>query len=81
VIGAAVLIGTTIAANAQRVPYPPYAYYPPYPIYQAPATAPSWSYDPYTSGLGACPQWLPGDSPCREQMPPTYGQPNYSPVR
>jgi hypothetical protein len=80
-IGAAVLLASTIGAQAQPGPYPPYAYYPPYPYYHAPASPPSWSYDPYTSGLGACPNWTPGDSPCRERMQPTFGQPNYRPVR
>lgn len=60
-------------ANAQS-PYPPYPYYRPAP------TPPSWSYDPYTSGLAGCPQWHNGDlTPCREKMPPTYGQPDYWP--
>lgn len=43
-------------------------------------TPPSWSYDPYTSGLGPCPQRTPSDlQTCRETMPPTYGQPDYRP--
>jgi hypothetical protein len=81
VIGAAVLLATTLAARAQAAPYPAYGYYPPYPYYSAPAAPPSWSYNPYTSGLAACTNWSPGDSPCRERMQPSFGQPNYGPVR
>ncbi|MGD9615965.1 MAG: hypothetical protein AB7H90_12830 [Alphaproteobacteria bacterium] len=42
-----------------------------------PTTPPEWSYNPYTSGLGPCPQRLPGDQPCKETMQPSYGQPSY----
>jgi hypothetical protein len=83
VFGAAMLIGTAIAAQAQQAAYPPYAYYP-YGqggYYQAPAMPPAWNYNPYTSGLGACLNWLPGDLPCRERTLPTFGQPNYQPIR
>ena len=77
---AAALVGATIAANAQQ-PYPPYPYaypYQAYPYYPVPAaTPPSWSYDPYTSGLTACPQRGRRDPPCSETLFPTYGQPNY----
>jgi len=74
------LAGATAVAEAQA-PYPMQ-----YPNYQAPApiptTPPTWSYDPYTSGLTACPQSNWGNSPqCRETLVPTYGQPNYSPPR
>jgi hypothetical protein len=78
-LGALFLAATTLAAHAQ-------GYYPAYPNNQAPATLtrtpPSWSYDPYTSGMTACPQKRPGDlTPCRDIMPPTYGQPSYWPTR
>ena len=73
-------MATTVVANAQTPPYQPYAYRP-YVDTPAPALPPSWSYDPYTSGLSACPQWTPGDPACRDRLQPTYGQPNYAPVR
>lgn len=79
VMSAALLIAAPVIANAQPL-YPAYPYnqvQQPYPYYPVPVRPPSWSYNPYTSGLGACPQWLPGDSPCRETMPPSYGQPNF----
>ena len=70
VLGAALLVEATIGAQAQQ--YQPYPYYHGYP--------PSWSYDPYTSGMTSCPQWFPGQTtPCRDEMPPTYGQPDYRP--
>jgi hypothetical protein len=74
VISAALLAGASFAASAQPV-YPLYAYGPPQ------ATAPqSWYYNPYTSGLGPCPQRRGGsDPPCRETMPPSYGQPSFWP--
>ena len=80
--GAALLVATTLAAAAQT-PYPPYGYYPPNPMFQpspysgAPSTPSAWSYDPYTSGLTACPQRYRGEPPCSETMPPSFGQPNY----
>jgi hypothetical protein len=47
---------------------------------QVQAMPPSWSYDPYTSGMGTCVQSNRGNSPpCRELIDPTYGQPNYWP--
>jgi len=63
----------------QSYPYNPYFYsYQPYPPYaQPPMTPPSWSYDPYTSGLGPCPQRRPSDPPCSVTVSPTYGQPNF----
>lgn len=70
-IGAALLVAATVAAQAQPQ-------YPAYPYNQVPVAPPSWSYDPYTSGLAPCPQWRPGDlTRCGQQMPPSYGQPNY----
>ncbi len=76
-LAAAVLIGATVIAPAQ-VPYPDTEPNPRY--YQIPATPPSWSYDPYTSGIGPCVQMNKGNSPpCKEFMAPTYGQPNYWP--
>lgn len=67
IASAALLVGTTIAANAQAQyqPYPaqrspysqpnrysqPHPYSQPYPYNQVPAGATSWNYDPYTSGL------------------------------
>ena len=73
---AALLVAATLAANAQPQ-YPAYPYYPSYVYTPAPATPPSWSYDPYTSGLGPCPQRLPGDPPCSETISPSYGQPSF----
>jgi hypothetical protein len=77
-LGAAALVGTAITANAQQ-PYPPYAYpTQPYAYYQGPMAAPpAWSYDPYTSGMTACPQRGHRDPPCSETLFPTYGQPDY----
>jgi hypothetical protein len=73
VLAALILGGGSFAADAQYVPY-----YPPAPVYQAPATPPSWSYDPYTSGQAPCPQGIHGDDQtCAQKMPPTYGQPSY----
>src|SRR5215213_4927154 len=48
-----------------------------YPNNPAPAAPASWSYNPYTSGLGPCPQRSRGDSRCEERIAPTAGQPNY----
>jgi hypothetical protein len=77
-IAAVLLAGTAIAANAQQQ-YPVYAYpYEGHPYYQTPPSTPlSWSYDPYTSGMSACPQRGRRDPPCNETLFPTYGQPNY----
>ena len=73
-VSAALLIASSGAvAKAQAISQP-------YPYYQPRPTPPSWSYDPYTSGLGPCPQGTPGDlERCRDRMPPTYGQPSYWP--
>jgi hypothetical protein len=84
-LGAVMLVGATIAANAQsQYPAPPQIAsnpygqaYQPYPNNYAPTTPPSWSYSPYTSGLGPCPQRGPGDEPCSDRIFPTYGQPNF----
>ena len=72
VLTAMLLLGATLIANAQAQYLAP-------PYYQVPITPtpPSWSYDPYTSGLSPCPQWRHGDPRCSDQMPPTYGQPGY----
>ena len=75
-VGAAVIVGMTAAVHgqAQYRPYPyayaPYAQTPPYPPQSS-------YYDPYTSGLGPCPQRGPGDPPCSELIQPSLGQPNY----
>ena len=80
-MSAALLLGTTAVAYAQPFyqwyGYQPYGYYQGYPFGAVAATTPSWSYDPYTSGLTACPQWRRGDPPCRDTMFPTFGQPDY----
>lgn len=70
------LVATGFAAQAQA----PNAAYPGYPSYAAglaPSAPQSWSYDPYASGLGPCPQRRPGDPPCSVTFKPTYGQPSY----
>jgi hypothetical protein len=88
-MAASLLVAATATANAQsqypaQTPYPSppvtyqYPFVPPVPVQPyVPRTPPEWSYDPYTSGLGPCPQRLPGDEPCNETMHPTYGQPSY----
>jgi len=73
-LAATLLLGTAATVEAQ-VPYqnPP-------PGWSSPAQAypQAWSYDPYTSGIGACVQKNWGNSPpCKYFMEPTYGQPNY----
>lgn len=85
-IGAALLIGATLVGNAQpQYQRPQYQAYPNNqvavapPYNQAPAIPPSWYYNPYTSGLGPCPQRYPADPPCRETIDPSYGQPSYWP--
>jgi len=75
---------TTAPAEAQYAayPYPPAYAYPVPVISPAQAYPPSWSYSPYTSGQGPCPQGIPGDlGKCQDRMPPTYGQPSYWPTR
>jgi hypothetical protein len=78
-IGAAILVGATVVANAQpQYQAPPYnqvAVAP--PAVQVPAVPPSWYYNPYTSGLGPCPQRYGSEPPCREAIDPSYGQPSY----
>jgi hypothetical protein len=78
VLGAVILVAPPCAlAQPQYLPYGWGPYYP-YPTYPGPPRPPSWSYDPYTSGTGPCPQGMQGDSPpCRDRMPPSYGQPSY----
>ena len=77
-LAGAALIAATLTANAQQLSQP-YAYpYQAYPSYQVSPYPPSaWSYDPYTSGMTACPQRGHRDPPCSETLFPTYGQPNY----
>ena len=77
-LGALALLGAAFTASAQP-PYQPYAYpTQPYPVYQVPPFPPqSWNYNPYTSGMTACPQRGPRDPPCSETLFPTYGQPDY----
>jgi hypothetical protein len=71
-LGAALLVGATTVANAQA-PFPSYAYGP------VPPGPPSWSYDPYTSGLSPCPTGSRGYlGKCGDRMPATYGQPDYA---
>jgi hypothetical protein len=49
-----------------------------YPNNPAPSAPASWSYNPYTSGLGPCPQeGGRGGDRCFDKMAPTAGQPNY----
>ena len=80
VIAAVLLAGTTLTAGAQST-YPYYSsfypYYTPDPYGRGPLAPPSWSYDPYTSGLTSCPQRYRNEPPCRVTMHPTYGQPSY----
>jgi hypothetical protein len=77
-IGAVILAATAFAANAQQQ-YQTHAYpIQTYPHYQVPPFPPAaWNYNPYTSGMTACPQRGPRDPPCSETLFPTYGQPNY----
>jgi hypothetical protein len=78
VLSAMVVLGTTLAGKAQaQYPQPPQQ---PYPYGSVPASPPSWSYDPYTSGLGPCRNWSHIDlATCGDLNPPTYGQPTYRP--
>jgi hypothetical protein len=71
-LGAALVAAVPVAANAEP-PYQPYLYN------QLAAAPPAWNYDPYTSGLGPCPQRRASDPPCHQTMDPTYGQPSYWP--
>jgi len=78
-MGAALFAGATVVANAQpqyqAYPYNQVAVAP--PSAPVPAAPPSWYYDPYTSGLGPCPQRYGSEPPCREAITPSYGQPSY----
>jgi hypothetical protein len=79
--------GLCSMAMAQYTPYqqynpgqPPYQGYPnvqTYPNNPAPAAPASWSFNPYTSGLGPCPEGGRGLASCRDSINPTAGQPNY----
>lgn len=72
------LAGLLLVGQAEAQ-YPAYPYFPGY-AYSAPApTPPSWNYDPYTSGLTPCPQWVPGLTDSCRNLVPSYGQPNYRP--
>ncbi len=78
-ISAALLFAATVVANAQPQ-YQPYPYNQAAaapPAGQVPAVPLSWYYNPYTSGLGPCPQRYPSEPPCRETITPSYGQPSY----
>ena len=79
------LLIASMAGGSAQAQNPGYPYGPVYPPswYGPPLPAPpAWSWDPYTSGLGVCPQReSPSDPPCSEMLPPTYGQPNYWPRR
>ena len=71
-IASLALTATALPAGAQGFPSAQY-----YPANPAPAAPASWSYSPYTSGLGPCPQRDRTDSACSERIAPTAGQPNY----
>lgn len=65
---------------SQQQQYPGYQQQPPtqyYPYNPAPAAPTSWSYNPYTSGMGPCPQRDRGEDRCADRIAPTAGQPNY----
>ena len=82
VAGAIILVGAAMAAGAQPLqptPYPYAWFFGPYQYAYTSTTPPSWYYNPYTSGLGPCPQRLPGDPPCSEMISPSYGQPSFWP--
>jgi hypothetical protein len=73
---AALLLASLAVSGGAQAQYQPYAN-PALSYYPVPAAPPSWSYDPYTSGLTACPQRTRKDPPCSETLFPTYGQPDY----
>ena len=76
-LAAALLVGIGWAGAAlAQYAYPQYGGYP---YYGPPAPPPSWSYDPYTSGLAACPQCSPLYPRDCTTLVPSYGQPSYSP--
>ena len=56
-----------------------YPQYDGYVYNRRPVPPPSWSYDPYTSGIAACPQWSYNDPTECTTLVPSYGQPGYSP--
>jgi hypothetical protein len=87
-LGASIaLCGAAMAQYPQYAPYQQqpgaspqhqgYPYVQAYPNNPAPAAPASWSYNPYTSGLGPCPQRARGDDRCEDRIAPTAGQPNY----
>ena len=76
VFSATFLLAATFVANAQAQ----YAPALPGATVGVLGTPPSWSYDPYTSGLGPCTDWSHIDlATCGDLNPPTYGQPTYRP--
>jgi hypothetical protein len=78
--GAAILVAVAVAAAAQPVQPTPFPYNWLFGPYQYAYTSPaplSWYYNPYTSGLGPCPQRFPGDPPCSDMIQPSFGQPSY----
>jgi hypothetical protein len=78
--GAAILVAATTAAGAQAIqptPYPAAWLFGPYQYAYTSQVPLSWYYNPYTSGLGPCPQRLPGDPRCADMISPSYGQPSY----
>jgi hypothetical protein len=78
--GALIATAAALPAGAQTVEPTPFPYnwlFGPYQYAYTPTAPPSWYYDPYTSGLGPCPQRYPSDPSCREMMPPSYGQPSF----
>jgi hypothetical protein len=93
VMGSAVaLIVSAVLCNTAPAQYAQSPYQQQYPSYQQqyqaapqqfypynppPAAPPSWSYSPYTSGMGPCPQRDRGDDRCADRITPTAGQPNY----
>ena len=79
---AIILVGATTAVSAQPLQPTPFPYnwvFGPYQHAYTPTAPLSWYYNPYTSGLGPCPQRFPGDPPCKETMHPSYGQPSFWP--
>jgi len=82
VAGAAILVAATMAAGAQQVQPTPYPYawvFGPYQYAYTPTAPLSSYYNPYTSGLGPCPQRGPGDPSCSEMVSPSFGQPSFWP--
>ena len=68
-------VGLSGVAGAQY-PYPPYGSYANTARPMPPPA--SWSYNPYTNGITACPQWDPHDAASCTTLVPSYGQPSYS---